>query len=217
MRSARGSSRARWTLRGLTAHTQYEARFASRLRPLPGDRAGALHQFGHEANLMAVAAPPSATGRRTILGFEGGYHGSLLTSGRRRRAGSERAAPGRAGVPTTISARGGAGARPCGRLAAILEPMLVGGGGCIPASPASWKGCAAADETARCVYDEVMTSRLSPAGLHGARRDAGLVTLGKYVGGGMSFGAFGGRAALMAMFNRARRRGAACRHLHNIR
>jgi len=52
------------------------------------------------------------------------------------------------------------------------------------------------------IFDEVMTSRLSPGGLqevHGILPD--LTTLGKYVGGGMSFGAFGGRADIMEHFD----------------
>jgi glutamate-1-semialdehyde 2,1-aminomutase len=47
-----------------------------------------------------------------------------------------------------------------------------------------------------------MTSRLAPGGLqevHGILPD--MTTLGKYVGGGMSFGAFGGKAALMEWFD----------------
>jgi glutamate-1-semialdehyde 2,1-aminomutase len=51
----------------------------------------------------------------------------------------------------------------------------------------------------------VMTSRLAPGGLQsviGVKPD--LTTLGKYVGGGMSFGAFGGRADVMALFDPAR-------------
>jgi glutamate-1-semialdehyde 2,1-aminomutase len=60
-----------------------------------------------------------------------------------------------------------------------------------------------ADETgALLIFDEVMTSRLAPGGLqeaHGILAD--LTTLGKYIGGGMSFGAFGGRADLMARFD----------------
>ena len=52
------------------------------------------------------------------------------------------------------------------------------------------------------IFDEVMTSRLSPGGLQEA---VGVIpdmtTLGKYVGGGMSFGAFGGRADLMSLFD----------------
>jgi glutamate-1-semialdehyde 2,1-aminomutase len=47
-----------------------------------------------------------------------------------------------------------------------------------------------------------MTSRLAPGGLqevHGIAPD--MTTLGKYVGGGMSFGAFGGRTDLMEWFD----------------
>jgi glutamate-1-semialdehyde 2,1-aminomutase len=60
-----------------------------------------------------------------------------------------------------------------------------------------------ANETgALLIFDDVMTSRLAPGGLqeaHGILPD--LTTLGKYVGGGMSFGAFGGRADLMERFD----------------
>jgi glutamate-1-semialdehyde 2,1-aminomutase len=50
-----------------------------------------------------------------------------------------------------------------------------------------------------------MTSRLHPGGLSakmGVEPD--LKTLGKYVGGGMSFGAFGGKAEIMALFDPSR-------------
>jgi glutamate-1-semialdehyde 2,1-aminomutase len=52
------------------------------------------------------------------------------------------------------------------------------------------------------ILDEVMTSRLSPGGMQsvfGVQPD--LTTLGKYIGGGMSFGAFGGRAEIMDLFD----------------
>jgi glutamate-1-semialdehyde 2,1-aminomutase len=55
------------------------------------------------------------------------------------------------------------------------------------------------------VFDEVMTSRLAPGGLqgkHGIRPD--LTTLGKYVGGGMTIGAFGGDQQIMDRFDPAR-------------
>ena len=55
------------------------------------------------------------------------------------------------------------------------------------------------------IFDEVMTSRHGPGGLHGMfdiRPD--LVTLGKYVGGGLSFGAFGGRADILERFDPSR-------------
>jgi glutamate-1-semialdehyde 2,1-aminomutase len=52
------------------------------------------------------------------------------------------------------------------------------------------------------IFDEVMTSRLSTGGYQamvGVTPD--MTTLGKYLGGGMSFGAFGGRMDLMARFD----------------
>jgi glutamate-1-semialdehyde 2,1-aminomutase len=50
-----------------------------------------------------------------------------------------------------------------------------------------------------------MTSRLSPTGLHGALGVIpDLISLGKYLGGGLSFGAFGGAARIMERFDPAR-------------
>jgi glutamate-1-semialdehyde 2,1-aminomutase len=55
------------------------------------------------------------------------------------------------------------------------------------------------------IFDEVMTSRLHPAGLSAAFGiEPDLKTLGKYIGGGMSFGAFGGRAEIMDQFDPSR-------------
>ena len=52
------------------------------------------------------------------------------------------------------------------------------------------------------ILDEVMTSRLSPGGLQAVRGvKPDLTTFGKYIGGGMSFGAFGGRADIMDLFD----------------
>ncbi|MBU2089658.1 MAG: aminotransferase class III-fold pyridoxal phosphate-dependent enzyme, partial [Alphaproteobacteria bacterium] len=87
--------------------------------------------------------------------------------------------------------------------AVIVEPML-GSGGCIPATPEFLQALRAATEKtgALLVFDEVMTSRLAPGGLHGALGlTPDLVTLGKYLGGGLTFGAFGGRADIMDRFD----------------
>ena len=189
----------------LTAHNAHEARFAR----LVCDRFPSIDQVrftnsGTEANLMALACATIATGRRTILAFEGGYHGSLLTF----PAGG----PAAVNVPHSVvlapyndlaAAQVLARAHAADLAAIILEPML-GSAGCIPAAQGFLAGLRAlADETgAVLVFDEVMTSRLAPGGLQEATGVIpDLTTLGKYVGGGMSFGAFGGRAALMAMFD----------------
>jgi glutamate-1-semialdehyde 2,1-aminomutase len=87
--------------------------------------------------------------------------------------------------------------------AVLLEPMQ-GSHGCLPGDVDFLK--MVREETrARgitMIFDEVMTSRLAPGGLQektGVIPD--MTTLGKYIGGGMSFGAFGGRRDIMELFD----------------
>jgi glutamate-1-semialdehyde 2,1-aminomutase len=81
---------------------------------------------------------------------------------------------------------------------------MLGGGGCIAATP-GFLAMLKSECTARgivLIFDEVMTSRLAPGGLSeklGIQPD--IKTLGKYIGGGMSFGCFGGRADIMDLFD----------------
>jgi glutamate-1-semialdehyde 2,1-aminomutase len=89
-------------------------------------------------------------------------------------------------------------------LAAILVEPMLGAGGCIPGTREFLAGLrhAATRIGAVLIFDEVMTSRLSPGGRQaelGLAPD--LTTLGKYIGGGSSFGAFGGRADIMRRFD----------------
>ncbi len=58
------------------------------------------------------------------------------------------------------------------------------------------------------IFDEVMTSRLAAGGMHGALGLApDLVSFGKYLGGGVTFGAFGGRRELMGRLDPTRKDG----------
>ncbi|MGZ5906407.1 MAG: aminotransferase class III-fold pyridoxal phosphate-dependent enzyme, partial [Reyranella sp.] len=85
----------------------------------------------------------------------------------------------------------------------ILEPM-IGSGGCIAAEPAflSMLREETTNAGALLILDEVMTSRLAPGGLQSVRGvKPDLTTFGKYIGGGMSFGAFGGRRDIMELFD----------------
>lgn len=187
----------------LGGHNVLEARFARAVTERFGLERVRFTNSGTEANLMALATAVASTGRRKVLAFRGGYHGGVFTF---RSGGSPINVPyefllgrynDRAGVLSLINEhRTELGA-------IIIEPML-GGGGCIPAEREFLTALrAAASEThAVLIFDEVMTSRLGPAGLAaelGVRPD--LVTLGKYIGGGMSFGAFGGGAALLDLFD----------------
>jgi glutamate-1-semialdehyde 2,1-aminomutase len=161
---------------------------------------------GTEANMMALAAARCFTGRKKIMPMQGGYHGGTLYF-------SHGASPVNApfdcvmGEYNDVAATRALIAENAGDLAAvILEPML-GGGGCIPASR-EFLEMLRQETAARgivLIFDEVMTSRLHPGGLSaklGIEPD--LKTLGKYVGGGMSFGAFGGRRDIMALFDPSR-------------
>ncbi|MGH7056583.1 MAG: aspartate aminotransferase family protein [Acetobacteraceae bacterium] len=187
----------------LGGHNLQEARFARAVTERFGLERVRFTNSGTEANLMAIATAVASTGRRKVLAFRGGYHGGVFTF---RTGGSPINAPyefllGRyndsAGTLSLIEDH----ARDLAAI--IIEPML-GGGGCIPAER---EFLAALRDAANAVgavliFDEVMTSRLGPAGLaasFGIRPD--LTTLGKYIGGGMSFGAFGGRADLLDLFD----------------
>jgi glutamate-1-semialdehyde 2,1-aminomutase len=193
----------------LAGHTQLEARLASIIcARFPSIDLIRFTNSGTEANLMALAAATAFTGRRKILVFEGGYHGGVLNfSG------------GRSVVNVPHDFVLGAYNDPdrtlrlieshAGELAAILvEPML--GSGCIPADDDFLRGLrdAATRHGALLIFDEVMTSRLSPGGRQQAVNVVpDMTTLGKYLGGGMSFGAFGGRRDVMEQFD-PRRSGA---------
>jgi glutamate-1-semialdehyde 2,1-aminomutase len=162
---------------------------------------------GTEANLMALCAARAATGRSKVMTFDGGYHGGVLYFG---NGGSPINVPfdfvvapynDETEAAALIAAHGPDLA------AVIVEPML-GSGGCIPASPDFLHALRKTthEHGVVLVFDEVMTSRLSPGGLQEAYGIApDLTTLGKYVGGGMSFGAFGGREDIMRMFDPRRR------------
>jgi len=158
---------------------------------------------GTEANLMALAAAAAFTGRRKILVFEGAYHGGVLSFA---NGGSPVNVPHEFLLSTyndidrtlrLIEAHRS-------ELAAILVEPMIGSGGCIPADVDFLQALrrAATVEGAMLIFDEVMTSRLAPGGRQQALNILpDLCTLGKYLGGGMSFGAFGGRRDVMQQFD----------------
>jgi glutamate-1-semialdehyde 2,1-aminomutase len=81
---------------------------------------------------------------------------------------------------------------------------MQGSGGCIPGDPTFLTALRAlcTESGALLIFDEVMTSRFARGGaqqLLGITPD--LTTLGKYLAGGLTFGAFGGRRDVMAAFD----------------
>jgi glutamate-1-semialdehyde 2,1-aminomutase len=188
----------------LTGHNLLEGRLAQLIcERFPQIEQLRFTNSGTEANLMALTAALHFTGRRKIVVFSGGYHGGVLGFGDKP-------------LPTTVpfdflvlpynnTALAQAQiARHGPEIAAVLVEPMQGAAGCIPGRPDFLQALrtAASEAGALLIFDEVMTSRLGPQGLAaqlGIRAD--LTTLGKYIGGGMSFGAFGGRADVMAQFD----------------
>lgn len=93
-----------------------------------------------------------------------------------------------------------------GDIACVILEQMLGGGGCIRATDAFLAMLRRMTQEigALLIFDEVMTSRLGFGGMHSVTGVApDLMTLGKYIGGGASFGAFGGRADIMDRFDPA--------------
>lgn len=166
---------------------------------------------GTEANMMAVATAMAWTGRNKILVFGGGYHGATLSF--RNPSTSKDLAAKTVNLPhewvvgtynDIAQTEQVLSALPPKSLATILVEPMLGNAGAIPGSLPflQFLRSYASSHGALLIFDEVMTSRLSYRGLGhklGIRPD--LMTLGKWVGGGMSFGAFGGRRDVMEMYD----------------
>jgi glutamate-1-semialdehyde 2,1-aminomutase len=162
---------------------------------------------GTEANLLALSLARVATGKPAIMVFEGGYHGGVFFF--ETAAGSPVNAPFPFVVAQYNDAEGAARliAEHAHELAAVVVEPLQGSGGVIPGERAFLESLreATAAHDILLVFDEVMTSRLATGGLQQVLRIApDLTTFGKYLGGGLAFGAFGGRADLMQRFDPSR-------------
>ncbi|MCP4430771.1 MAG: aminotransferase class III-fold pyridoxal phosphate-dependent enzyme [Gammaproteobacteria bacterium] len=157
---------------------------------------------GTEANMLALSAARAFSGRTDIMVVDGSYHGSVLTF-----VGDS---PLNLPFPVHRIEYNDTEAaietiRKLGKsLAAVLVEPVIGAGGGIPASVEFLKGMRSATEEtdALLIFDEVMTSRLTAEGLHGHYQiTPDLVTFGKYLGGGLTFGAFGGCVDIMDHFD----------------
>ncbi|KAL6872678.1 glutamate-1-semialdehyde aminotransferase [Trichoderma longibrachiatum] len=158
---------------------------------------------GTEANLHALAAARLFTSKRKVVVFNRGYHGGVL--------GFKGGKPAPNNIDpddwivvkyndldAATKAIEGEG------VAAVLVEGMQGNGGCIVSTEEFLTEIQIAAAKAGVVFilDEVMTSRISGsgfAGLRGLKPD--LKTFGKYLGGGLAFGALGGRADIMAAFD----------------
>ncbi|KAI2728075.1 hypothetical protein DTO012A9_7583 [Penicillium roqueforti] len=187
----------------LGATNVYEQRYASLLCERFGLERIRFTNSGTEANIHCLAAARKFTGRRKVIVFRGAYHGSVLFFGD--------------GIPENdidqadwvlLQYNDPEGVREAfsqnNDIAAVLLEGIQGSSGYISASDEFLRTIREESEKAGAVMilDEVMTSRLAPGGLKdvlGIKPD--LITLGKYLGGGLPFGAFGGRRDIMDVYN----------------
>ncbi|EWY93490.1 glutamate-1-semialdehyde 2,1-aminomutase [Fusarium oxysporum NRRL 32931] len=124
---------------------------------------------GNEANTYALVTATEYTGRTKILVFDNGYHGDTLNFG----SGDNKLNLPHDFIFGTYNNIEANQKHTSSDLAAIIvEPMLSAG---------------------VLIFDEVVTSRLHINGLQGFHKIMpDMTTLGKYIGGGLPFGAFGG-------------------------
>jgi glutamate-1-semialdehyde 2,1-aminomutase len=185
----------------------YEAELAAELcRRFPSVERVRFCNSGTEGNLFAFSTARLVTGRPAIMVFHGAYHGGVFYFGQHK---TEINAPFPWIYATYNDIEGTLALieKHAQELAAVaIEPMM-GGGGAIPATREFLQALRAActKHGIILIFDEVMTSRLSSGGLQkltGVTPD--MTSFGKYLGGGASFGAFGGRADLMARYDPSR-------------
>ena len=181
----------------LGAPNRYEASLAETVcARFPSIELVRFCNSGTEANLLALSLARAVTGRTGVLTFTGAYHGGIATPYEWTTATYN--------DPDDAVRKIGARAD---ELAAVIVEPLQGAGGVIPGDAEFLLALRRATETAGVllIFDEVMTSRLSLGGMQrilGITPD--LTTVAKYIGGGLAFGALGGRAELMSRFDPAR-------------
>ena len=191
----------------LGAPNRYEAMLAEAIcTRFPSIELVRFCNSGTEANLLALSLSRAVTGRAGVLAFGGAYHGGILLFAH----GISPLNPPFSWVVGEYNNAAEAARlveEHAHDLAAVIVEPLQGAAGVIRGDPVFLRTLreATAAHDLLLVFDEVMTARLSPGGMQqllGIEPD--LTTLAKFVGGGLSFGAFGGRTDLMRRFDPSR-------------
>jgi glutamate-1-semialdehyde 2,1-aminomutase len=156
---------------------------------------------------MALSTACVVTGRKKLLAFNDGYHGGVI-----KFIGG----PCALNMPFDFALAGfndieGTASlidRLAHELAGVIVEPILGAGGNIQGNRHFLKMLREkTQETgALLIFDEVKTARHGPAGIQGMLGiEPDLTTLGKYIGGGLPTGAFGGSAEIMAHFDPKRK------------
>ena len=186
------------------APTDYERQLAGLLC----ERFPAIDQIrfcnsGTEANIWALITARLLTGRSKVLAFRGAYHGGCFKFPH---------GPCILNVPfefvladyNDIEGAQEAIRQAGDDLAAVIVEPILGAGGNIPGNRKFLEMLRRATHEvgSLLIFDEVKTARIGPAGTQGILGiKPDMTTLGKFIGGGLPTGAFGGSAEVMAHFN----------------
>lgn len=158
---------------------------------------------GTEANLMALSTARVVTGRSKVLAFNDAYHGGVI-----KFLGGQCAL----NVPfdfvladyNDIDGTAALIDETGDELAAVIIEPILGAGGNIQGNRQFLQMLRRKTEEAGSllIFDEVKTARLGPGGIQGmVNIHADLTTMGKFIGGGLPTGAFGGSKRVMEHYN----------------
>jgi glutamate-1-semialdehyde 2,1-aminomutase len=205
--------------------TEHEIRLAEAItRRMPSIERVRFTNSGTEATMNAVRLARAFTGRPKIAKFEGAFHGThdwvmVSVTPDPKLAGSRKrpkSVAWSAGLPPAIlknvvvlpwnnlEACEAILSKEAHSLAAVIVDPLLANAGMIPPAEGFLTGLRAMTERlgVLLIFDEVITFRVAAGGAQerfAVRPD--LTTLGKIIGGGLTVGAFGGRADVMSLYD----------------
>lgn len=188
----------------LAAPTLAEERLASTIRErFPSLERLRFCNSGTEANLFAIMTAMAFTGRRKIMVFREAYHGGVLVF-------SGGGSPMNIPFDFLLADYNDADAaermirKYADELAAVIVEPILGAAGNIPGGAEFLRTLRRLTQQtgAVLIFDEIKTSRCGSGGMQKLLDIVpDMTTLGKYVGGGLPTGVFGGRADLMSCFD----------------
>ncbi len=158
---------------------------------------------GTEANLMALSTARVITARSKMMVFNEAYHGGVikfLGGGCRLNVPFDFVLAEYNDIDGTAALIDRFG----DELGAVIVEPILGAGGNIQGNRKFLQMLRDKTEDfgALLIFDEVKTARLGPGGVQGmVGINADLTTMGKFIGGGLPTGAFGGSKQVMQHFN----------------
>ncbi len=158
---------------------------------------------GTEANLMALSTARAVTGRSKMMVFNDAYHGGVIKfigGGCRLNVPFDFVLADYNDIEGTSELIDEVG----DELAAVIVEPILGAGGNIQGNRKFLQMLRRKTEQsgALLIFDEVKTARLGPGGIQAmVDINADLTTMGKFIGGGLPTGAFGGSQRIMEHYN----------------